>query len=371
MMKIAFVSTNGFAPWGGSEELWSQTAIRMSQQGFTVGVSIKGWTNEAKQVSEMEASGCIVVRRWYNKSRIQRLVSRLYNSDCEFGFLDQFRPELVIISQGDNTDGLNCMEACLERSIPFVVITQVATESMWPCDEVVIRLAKAYTKAEQCFFVSHANLKLTEKQLTVKLENAKVIRNPFKVSYETKLSWPEENRNFKLACVARLDPLAKGQDLLFELLKTNNWKTRPLEISLFGNGSNSQSLRQLKILWNLENVHFYGLVNNIESIWETHHALILPSRFEGLPLAVVEAMLCARPCIVTDVGGNSEVIQDGVSGFIAAAPKLEFLDEALERAWQKRDSWYEIGQTAAIKIRDLIPRDPIGVFADELKILVK
>ena len=93
----------------------------------------------------------IVVRRWYNKCRIQRLVSKLFYSGGEFEFIDKFRPELVIISQGCNGDGSNCMEACLERSIPFVVITQVPTESIWRFDEVVIRLAMPLQKPNSVF----------------------------------------------------------------------------------------------------------------------------------------------------------------------------------------------------------------------------
>ena len=69
----------------------------------------------------------------------------------------------------------------------------------------------------------------------------------------------------------------------------------------------------------LEKVTYGGFTEDVESIWASHHALVLPSRSEGLPLVVVEAMLCGRPAIVTDVAGNAELIQDGVSGFVAAA----------------------------------------------------
>lgn len=369
-MKIAFVSTNEHAPWGGSEELWSQTAIRMVKQGFDVGISIKGWKSEAKQVSEIEQSGCIVVRRW-QKSIIQRGISKFYNPSDADVFLKNFKPELVIISQGNSIQGLGWMEACIINNIPFVLIPQAAAENFWPSDDMAIRFAKAYILAKRCFFISHANLKLTEKQLAVKLENAIVVANPFKVPYDIQVNWPEDNKIFKLACVGRLEPVAKGQDLLLEAFKLDKWQNRPIEISLFGKGDNQKSLYELKKIWNIENVNFYGFVDNVESIWKTHHALILPSRYEGLPITIVEAMLCARPCIVTDVAGNAELIEDGVSGFIAVAPKVECLDDALERAWQKRYSWYEIGQTAAINVRKLIPRDPVGVFVNELKALLK
>ena len=51
-----------------------------------------------------------------------------------------------------------------------------------------------------------------------------------------------------------------------------------------------------------------------------------------MPLSLVEAMLCRRPCIATDVGGNRELIRDGVNGFLAKAPTVESLDEAMNRA---------------------------------------
>jgi len=367
-MNVVFIATNEYAPWGGSEELWSQAAVRMAKDKFTVIASIKGWKNEARQISEMENAGCVFLRR--NRYRYQKLITKLFPHKI-FSFLDEFSPELVVISQAHNLDGLVWMEACVAKNIPFVTIAHSsAAESLWPCDDAAIRLAKAYTQAEQCFFVSFANLQLTEKQLAVNLKNAKVIANPFKVSYDIKIPWPKQNQTFKLACVGRIEPWQKGQDLLFEVLKLDKWKNRPIEVSLFGKGINEKSLYELKKLWDLDNVFFAGFVDKVESIWENHHALILPSRYEGLPLSLVEAMLCARPSIVTDVGGNSEVIEEDVNGFIAKAPTVELLDDVMERAWEKRNSWQQMGQAAATHIRKLIPRDPIEVFVNELRFLL-
>ena len=83
-------------------------------------------------------------------------------------------------------------------------------------------------------------------------------------------------------------------------------------------------------------------------------------------MALVEAMLCGRPAIVTDVGGNSEVLQDEVTGFIASAPTERHVDEALERAWQQREQWREIGLRAYTSIRELVPADPVALFANHL-----
>ena len=66
-----------------------------------------------------------------------------------------------------------------------------------------------------------------------------------------------------------------------------------------------------------------------------------------MPLSVVEAMLCGRPCIVTDVAGNRELIRDNVNGFLAKAPTVELLDEAMNRAWENRHRLREMGEAAA------------------------
>ena len=110
-----------------------------------------------------------------------------------------------------------------------------------------------------------------------------------------------------------------------------------------------------------------GFEPNIEGVWSQHHALLLPSRYEGLPLAVVEAMLCGRVCIVTDVGGNAELVEDNESGFVAAAPTVPLLDEAMERAWNRRHEWRQMGQSAARRVRERVSPDPVGDFATELK----
>ena len=61
---------------------------------------------------------------------------------------------------------------------------------------------------------------------------------------------------------------------------------------------------------------------------------------------MVEAMLCGRPAVVTDVIGNPEWIEEGLTGFLAEAPTLYSVSRALERAWQARASWEQMGLQA-------------------------
>lgn len=368
MAKIAFITTMYTAPWGGSEELWSQAALRLAQSGITVGVNAFSWPEVPKRLLELKQAGCKITFRKRNANFIQRRINQ-FIGDPDFRWLDSFNPDLVVISQGSSTDGYLWMRECAKRGIQFANIIQ----SVWPlgpADDAVFQFAEVYKRAIKCFFVSERNLELAKLQFVIPFLNAGIVRNPFKVNYNINLPWPEINQKYKIACVGELE-WRKGQDILFEVMSQNKWRERPIEITLYGRGSNCKSFLALSQMFRLENIKYGGHVSDIESIWETHHALILPSRVEGLPLTLVEAMICGRVCIVTDVGGNAEFIEDNVSGFVASAPERKYLDEAMERAWERKNEWKEIGQLAARQIKKYIPSDPVKNFIDKLKGLLK
>jgi glycosyltransferase involved in cell wall biosynthesis len=104
----------------------------------------------------------------------------------------------------------------------------------------------------------------------------------------------------------------------------------------------------------------------VEDIWASNHVLMVPSRFEGVPLVTVEAMLCRRPVVATDVALHSEIIEDGVTGFLAEAATVTSMCQALERFWMRRGDAQMIGEAGSKKIRQLVPADPVRLFSDKL-----
>jgi glycosyltransferase involved in cell wall biosynthesis len=142
---------------------------------------------------------------------------------------------------------------------------------------------------------------------------------------------------------------------------------RDIEVTFFGEGTDKQALVEMARLLDVQNIEFAGHVQDIiAGVWKDFHALALPSRSEGLPLALVEAMLCGRLAIVTNAGGSAEIVEDNITGFIANAPTAEAFDEALERAWTRRQEWEQIGNRAAESIRKIVPFDPAAQFANML-----
>lgn len=368
-MKIAFVSTMSHAPWGGSEELWAGAAARLAESGLEVSSLVTRWPSTPAGIENLRTRR-VRIEHFPRPGPVGRAMTRL--SGRQRGapyrrFLRGIRPAFVVVSQGGTGDGVNCMLECAERGIPYAAIVQANSELWWPEDNVRELWVRAYRGARRVFFVSHGNAELLESQLGLRLDNKVVVSNPWNIRIPDSTAWPSDRSGYRLACVARLEIHAKGQDLLLRSLARANLTSQGGRVSFFGAGAQIDGLRALALHLGLANVSFEGQVSDINAVWETHHLLVLPSRFEGSPLALYEAMWCGRPSIVTDVGGNVELCEDGVTGFVCRAPAVALLAETLDRAWEARARWMEMGAAARASIEAKVPREPIGAFCEILR----
>jgi glycosyltransferase involved in cell wall biosynthesis len=147
------------------------------------------------------------------------------------------------------------------------------------------------------------------------------------------------NEKFTFVSVGRLVSL-KGFDVLLEALA----RTGPggPDLRILGEGKDLPELEARARLLGIEDrVEFLGFRDDVAEVLSNADAFVLASRSEGLSCSVVEAMAAGLPCVVTAVGGNSELVADGETGFLvpsedptALAVKLTQLssDRELSRA---------------------------------------
>jgi glycosyltransferase involved in cell wall biosynthesis len=365
----------GGVPWGGSEELWSRTALRLGAQGFPVSASVVSWSPPHPRVQELakqnielqvrSAKLSLWARAWRKVMSLEKLPAVL---EVE-RLLTRHRPALVIFSDGGPFSNVELLEVCLSMNLPFITIGQANSHNYWMDDAHAERCRRALTSASKCYFVSHANLLLAERQLGCKLNNAEIVWNPFNVEFDAHPPWPrlENADELRLACVARLHPPSKGQDILLEALARNPWSTRQWRLTFYGEGPMQDIIERLaQTLGISDRVTFAGYAR-VKDIWSMNHILVMPSRYEGMPLAMVEAMLCGRAVLATDVAGHSEIIENDVTGFLVPAPTVEFIALGLERVWSQRESLQQMGRAGSERIRTLVPRDPVQAFVEKVK----
>jgi glycosyltransferase involved in cell wall biosynthesis len=370
-MRIAFFSAMGGSPWGGSEELWCRAAKSLLKRGHQVAFNSIAWPTVPPPLQHLIDNGAQA--RFRSKQRIgrslrQALQKLKLTKYRYFNWVKQAQPDLVVISFACHTDDPQIANTCRAMGVEYAILLQAAGTHNWVDSRHIEDFRSAYAHAKRCFFVSPDNREIVESNLAMELPRAEIVDNPFSVRAEATPNWPATAPHWKLACVGRLHYASKGQDLIVRVLRQPKWRTRPLQVTLWGgdNGSLGVLRRALDIYGLHRQISYGGVSENIEQLWAEHHGLLLPSRMEGNALALVEAMVCGRMPITTDVGRATELIDDNESGFIAGAPTESLLDDALERAWQRRDDWRAIGERAAHAIRTRHSLQPAEDFADRI-----
>lgn len=119
--------------------------------------------------------------------------------------------------------------------------------------------------------------------------------------------------------VARLVP-EKGIDLWLKAVKQLKAEGITIETWLAGEGPERESLQQ----YGMENglrIHFLGWIEDPWKLSSKIDLLILPSRREGEPLALLEAMASSVPILATEVGGVPELLKDGRGICVEPSPE--------------------------------------------------
>jgi len=362
LMKIAIISTLHTVPWGGSEELWAAMAREAVDLKHEVVISVYEWPATPDKIADLARQGARVLKRPNPYSakqnslirrgarKIQASLPVLLQPGSPFRTLFDVKPDVVCIGQAGPYDTIlltrDLAELLESSSVPYVVVCQYNKET-FPLNEAARESAKQFlSRAFRVAFVAEESARTAERQLAASLPNAMVVRNPVNLTDLSAVPWPSLGQAC-LASVARLEVDAKGQDTLFEALSSPAWRGRDWQLRLYGQGPDDTYLRKLARHYGIsERVVFMGQVSDVRSIWSENHLLVLPSRVEGTPLAMVEAMLCGRPSVVTDVGGNTEWVAEPQTGFVAEASTARSFGAALERAWLTRARWEEIGKRA-------------------------
>ncbi len=149
------------------------------------------------------------------------------------------------------------------------------------------------------------------------------------------ISFPKDQCNLIVVGGLRYQ---KGYDILLQSITKLNSK---YHLYFIGNGKEKESLIKLISHLNInDRVHFLGFQNNPYQYMAQANIMVLSSRYEGLPNVVLEANICGLPVVAFDCpGGTSEVIENGVNGFLVECGNKEKLankiQEAVKYNWNK------------------------------------
>ena len=176
------------------------------------------------------------------------------------------------------------------------------------------------------------------------------------------LQWPSACRI--VGIVSRLDEY-KGVDRLIHALA--GIRDRTVRCVIIGDGPQRALLEQLTSDLRMnERIAFMGTQKQVEPIIKGFDVAILATRTdtEHCSNSIMEYMACRRAVIATSVGGNSELIEDGVSGFLVAPNDSAALGRAIEEMISNPTLSHRMGEAGRIRIeQEFNMKDVAGRFA--------
>jgi len=155
-----------------------------------------------------------------------------------------------------------------------------------------------------------------------------------------------------LGSIGSFEP-RKGHPVLFEALKELVKNALPnVHLMMVGDGPDEITLKQkVKALGLERSVSFFPFTDEPNYVFERLDITVLPSlNKEGLPNVLLESMSMGAPVVSSDIGGVSEIVIDGETGYMVEPGNKSALADAIKKVWANQTNYQEM----SVKARKLI-----------------
>jgi sugar transferase (PEP-CTERM/EpsH1 system associated) len=152
------------------------------------------------------------------------------------------------------------------------------------------------------------------------------------------------SRSLMVGCVGMLRPV-KGHRYLIEAIAVVREQVPHVHLCLVGDGPLHQELNDLcQTLGMGDNVSLLGKRDDVHALLRQFDVFALPSLSEGISNALLEAMSAGLPAVATNVGGNPEIVQHGVTGLLVPPQDSRALADALLQVLSDPDARQTMGR---------------------------
>ena len=295
---------------GGAERVVSLLADYFAKEGYQVKIITLWRAEEEYELSPAVTRINMEELQRKRRGRISRAVGRLWDFRM---CIRREKPDLVI--SFCNKANFRCAYAMLGMKIPLLV--SVRNDPKVDYKPYPFATRRMERKAKGCVFQTSEAKSFFASDLQRK---SRLIMNPVNPKYLSEDNrWMDSPGKRYMITVGRLSE-QKNQLLLLKAFCQIMIKFPDVHVKLYGTESNA-GYQQKLIEYCRENhmeerVHFMGESDRLEKELQTAALFVLPSDYEGLPNALMEAMAMGLPVIATDCpcGGPAELIRDPYSG---------------------------------------------------------
>ena len=364
MRSIIFLSVMNGAGWGGSEEQWYQLALFYAKKKINTAAVFFDWPEKESKIKELQDAGChVYLLPKKNKSLFYKWKLRQQLNKIPFREYDH-----AFINQGGWEDLLHAPFKKLNKKLPSYILCFHNYQTGGRLSASKLALFKSWiNQARMNLSDAQKTFDVLESNFNMVIPRKKVFYNPITFPAPSTASVYPENDIMQFVMLAALDKERKAQDILLETLSSQKWKDRNWILELYGDGRDRNFLEQLIHSKNLQNkVFLKGHTNQVQKVLLQANLVLQCTHIDAMPISVTEAMAMARTCLVSNIGDMPLWVNDR-NGFICPGVSIHTLDNALEKAWQSKHQWEELGKEAFLAFKKMYPEPYIENLASAVE----
>ena len=157
--------------------------------------------------------------------------------------------------------------------------------------------------------------------------------------------------SFVVGSCGRLFPV-KDYPFMVEIAKRCRDEKGKIRFELAGNGPELSRIQMLISRYGLEaSFKLWGHLDDMSDFYQGLDLFLNTSVHEGIPMSVLEAMAHGLPVVAPRVGGFSEIINDGIEGFLIEGRDPSLFAEKCSSLWENRELWERMSSAAREKVR--------------------
>lgn len=150
--------------------------------------------------------------------------------------------------------------------------------------------------------------------------------------------------DFVVASISRFD-FQKNVAEIIDIIKLFHAE-KEVKFVVGGGGPDFEAVSNYSKSLSLDNIIFTGYLDNSLEYLSAADVLLSSSRWEGLPLILIEAMAVGRPIVASDVPGNSDVVDDSVTGYLYSLGNLKMAYDCISQLKNNETLRKEMGFAA-------------------------
>lgn len=244
------------------------------------------------------------------------------------------------------------------RFIPFILLD---TLTAWMVTRYVAN-AHALQRVFQRYGIPAKKFRILTNGIDLSMFSAHVAAAPAR----QRLALPADA--YVLGYVAKLRP-EKGHRYLLQGFQRLRATLPQAHLVLIGDGPDELTLRVFARELGLgESVRFLGRRTDVPELLHALDVFVLPSEYEGMSNALLEAMACGKPVVAAATPENAEVVSNGVHGLLVQGRNPEALADALRALWQDRARAHAMGAAARRRIEE---RYSLEASAEQLRLFYR